>query len=174
MKRTCYAAAALLLLGYATLAWSFPWNKDMADQPSPKTQASQAPPAPGSMPTTGREVVPAPITQAGIFAAKDEAAALPNPLPASPESIARGESLYQTYCLICHGPEGRGEGPVGLVFDPRPVDLNDEYTQEQADGQLFFTITRGRTEMPSYRDALSTLERWDIVNYVRNAFGDRQ
>ena len=50
---------------------------------------------------------------------------------------------------------------------PSPVDLNKDYTQSQADGQLFFTLTRGRVAMPFYRDALSQQERWDVINYVQ-------
>jgi S-disulfanyl-L-cysteine oxidoreductase SoxD len=164
--------AALALLGCSTFAAAFPWNKDMVDQPSPKPQAERPPPGPGSVPTTGVEIVPAPASEAEVFAGKEAAASLPNPVTAGPESIARGANLYQTYCRVCHGADGRGDGPVGLVFDPRPVDLSDEYTQDQTDGQLYYTITRGRIEMPYYRDALREGERWDIVNYLRAAFGN--
>jgi mono/diheme cytochrome c family protein len=174
MRRSGYAAAIALLLGYAAIGWAFPWTKDMVDQPSPKAHRSEPPPSPGSVPAVGTEIVPAPATEADLFAAKEEAAALPNPVPATAESIAAGEALYEVHCAICHGTQGRGDGPVGRVFEPVPADLNDDYVQDQADGQLFFTITRGRIEMPYYRDALSQQERWDVINYIRSAFGGRQ
>ena len=41
-------------------------------------------------------------------------------------------------------------------------------------GTLFFTLTRGRVAMPFYRDALSRHERWDVINYLRSAFGKKQ
>jgi mono/diheme cytochrome c family protein len=105
---------------------------------------------------------------------KDAAAAIDNPVPATEESIQRGKVFYETNCFVCHGSEGRGDGPVGEKFvEKAPVDLNEPYTQDQADGQLFFTLTRGRAKMPFYRDALSPSERWDVVNYVRNAFGEK-
>jgi len=50
--------------------------------------------------------------------------------------------------------------------------LNEDYTQDQADGQLFFTITRGRALMPYYRDALNIEERWHVVNYLKQEFGN--
>jgi hypothetical protein len=63
---------------------------------------------------------------------------------------------------------------VGEKFvEKAPVDLNDPYTQDQADGSLFFTLTRGRAKMPFYRDALSPLERWDVINYVKSEFGEK-
>jgi len=174
MTHTRRATLALLLFGHAVTGWSFPWDKDMVDQPSAKPQESEAPAAPDSIPVVGGETLPAPTTETGMFEAKDEAATVPNPVPATAESVARGAYLYQITCLVCHGPEGRGDGPVGQVFEPkRPVDLNDAYTQDQADGQIFFTLTRGRVTMPFYRDALSQQERWDVINYLRQEFGQR-
>ena len=66
------------------------------------------------------------------------------------------------------------DGPVGQKFVTKsPVDLHEDYTQDQADGQLFFTLTRGRALMPYYRDALSVEERWHVINYVKNEFGNQ-
>ena len=162
----------LLLCGHAVLAWAYPWDQDMVDQPSAKPQESKAPAEPNAIPIGGTEFLGVPMSEAEAFAAKDAAATIPNPVPASAESIARGEFFYQTNCLVCHGAKGLGDGPVGLKFlDPSPVDLNDDYTQDQTDGQLFFTITRGRVAMPFYRDALSQQERWDVINYLRKEFG---
>jgi len=123
------------------------------------------------VPVVGGETVPAPTTEEGMFDAKEAAASVPNPVPATPESVARGKYLFEITCMVCHGPEGRGDGPVGQVFEPSPVDLNDAYTQDQADGQIFFTLTRGRGVMPFYRDALSQQERWDVINYLKQELG---
>ena len=108
-------------------------------------------------------------------AMKIAAAAIENPVPATDESVARGKFFYEINCLVCHGKEGKGDGPVGLKFvEKAPVDLSDAYTQDQAEGQLFFTLTRGRAKMPFYRDSLSPSERWDVVNYVKSEFGDNE
>jgi mono/diheme cytochrome c family protein len=166
------AFSALLLLP-ASLGWTFPWDKDMVDQPSEKAQESVAPPGPGSVPITGGESVPLPLTETESLDMKEAAVSHQNPIAATAESIARGQYFYEINCYVCHGSEGRGDGPVGLKFvEKAPVDLNDPYTQEQADGQLFFTLTRGRALMPFYRDALSPTERWDVINYVRAEFDD--
>ncbi len=165
----------LLLMAYPTsLSWSYGWNKDMVDQPSEKPQESIAPPGPGgSVPIGGGEIVALPLNDLESDEMKDAAASIDNPVPMTAESLQRGKLFYETNCFVCHGSDGRGEGPVGQKFlDKAPVDLNDAYTQDQADGQLFFTLTRGRAKMPFYRDALSPSERWDVINYVKYTFGD--
>ena len=169
-KRFGVAVTVPVLLGLTTVAWAFPWDKDMVDQPSAKPQESEAPMDAAGVPVIGGETMPAPTTEAGMFEAKDAAVLLENPIPATPESVAFGQYLYEINCMVCHGPEGRGDGPVGLLLATSPVDMNDAYTQDQGDGQLFFTITRGRVTMPYYRDALSVEERWHVINYMRATF----
>ncbi len=174
MRRTTRAITALLLLSYAALGWGYPWDQDMVDQPSAKPQESPAPAEPDAIPIVGGETMPDPTTEEASSAAKDAAAVIPNPVPASPESLARGAYLYGINCYVCHGKQGSGDGPVGRKFLTKaPVDLNEDYTQDQADGQLFFTLTRGRATMPFYRDALSIEERWDVINYVKDEFGKK-
>jgi len=174
MRISTRTIAVLLLFGQANLGWGFSWDQDMVDQPVAKPQRSPAPAAPDSIPIVGGETVPAPTTEKGMSEAKDAAAAILNPIPASAESLAQGEYLYQMNCLVCHGKQGRGDGPVGLKFVAKsPVDLHEKYTQDQADGQLFFTLTRGRNRMPFYRDALNVEERWHVINYLKHEFGNK-
>jgi len=171
MMRSRLMATFTLLLIPVSQGLTYPWNKDMVDQPSEKAQESVAPPGPGSVPMHGGEIVPLPLTETESLDMKAAAASIGNPVAATAESIARGKTFYEINCYVCHGSEGRGDGPVGLKFvEKAPVDLNDAYTQDQADGEMFFTLTRGRALMPFYRDALSPSERWDVINYVRAAF----
>jgi mono/diheme cytochrome c family protein len=173
MTRYLRHSLFLTLTLFAVTGWGFPWEKDMVDQASIKPQESAAPPDPAGMPVTGGEPVPAPPPD-GLPAARKAAARLQNPVSATPESTERGAALYRVHCLVCHGATGAGNGPVGLKFeDKTPADLNDETTQDQADGEIFFTLTRGKGAMPPYRDALSREERWDVINYLRHEFGKK-
>ena len=172
MNRCGVLTVGVLLLGYGSPGWSYPWDKDMVDQPSEKPQESLAPADSPGVPIEGGEFLAQATTESEQFDGKEAAASLVNPVPATAESIARGAYLYELNCQVCHGTTGLGDGPVGLkLVDKAPVDLNDAYTQDQTDGQLFFTLTRGRVTMPYYRDVLSHAERWDVVNYLRSEFG---
>ncbi|MFL2554466.1 MAG: c-type cytochrome [Candidatus Rariloculaceae bacterium] len=171
MIRLARAAAILLLLSQVAVGWAFPWNKDMVDQPVPKAQRSQAPAEPDAIPTTGTETLPTSTTDIEFIENKDNAATLENPIPMTAESVETGQYLFELNCVVCHGVEGVGDGPVGLLLAVVPVDINLPYTQDQTDGQLFYTLTRGRVTMPYYRDALSREERWHVINYIRAEFG---
>lgn len=42
---------------------------------------------------------------------------------ASVDPIASGMETYQTYCASCHGPQGKGNGPVADALTTMPADL---------------------------------------------------
>ena len=68
---------------------------------------------------------------------------------------------------MCHGEQGKGDGRmVGKVVSSS--DLHTERIRNQKDGYLYATIRSGGLVMPAYQHALSTAERWDVVNYVRH------
>ena len=37
--------------------------------------------------------------------------------------IEAGKALYHQHCGACHGIQGKGNGPVAPLFDPRPAEL---------------------------------------------------
>ncbi len=47
----------------------------------------------------------------------------PKRAAAPPSAVARGATLYAAYCAGCHGPTGRGGGPVAAVLDISPTNL---------------------------------------------------
>jgi mono/diheme cytochrome c family protein len=44
--------------------------------------------------------------------------------------------------------------------------MEDRLVQE-ADGDLFYTMTNGRRSMPPYKFQVTTADRWAIVAYLR-------
>ena len=92
-----------------------------------------------------------------------------NPLPRG-TGIPEGKQVFETNCVICHGPAGKGDGPVGAALNPKPVDLTAKAVQAQSDGDLFWKISTGRGAMPSWQ-TLSEKDRWSLVQFIRSLEG---
>lgn len=132
------------------------WAANMADQPKLVPGELPLPMPAGTLPRTGGE----------LARTLQEASRRKNPVAATRESVANGKTLFAIYCAPCHGPGGAGDGPVGPKFIPAP-DLRQPVTQQKSDGYMAHYIGHGGAVMPSYGEATSVEERWDIVNYVR-------
>ncbi|MBC8337379.1 MAG: c-type cytochrome [Rhodospirillales bacterium] len=68
-----------------------------------------------------------------------------------------GSHLYRSYCLVCHGKEGNGNGPLAKKKDLRPADLSSGKYQKEKIGTLAETIGRYR------KDADSNMPNWGLV-----------
>jgi len=101
-----------------------------------------------------------------LAVAREVYATRPNPVPRTRESVRSGEALYRIHCTPCHGAGGKGDGLVTPRFIP-PPDLTGPQIQGRTDGHISYSIGYGGAIMPSYGEALSVRERWDIVNYIR-------
>lgn len=94
-----------------------------------------------------------------------------NPVPRDAASLARGGKIYGTYCLVCHGVQGLGDGTVSgrLGYVPN---LTLDLTRARSDGYLYAMIRHGRGLMPRYGDKIrDPRDRWNVVNYVRSLQG---
>jgi len=140
------------------------WFSTMRYQRSIKPYARPIPPVPGTVPVTGAELLMSLQTADRVV----------NPRTRTSESINRGRFMYETYCLVCHGPTGRGDGPIssaagGLFFGVRSL-VNDTIAR-RTDGYIYAVIVNGlvmgRGLMPVYGDKVRGSDRWDVVNYVR-------
>jgi mono/diheme cytochrome c family protein len=97
-----------------------------------------------------------------------KSAATPNPYVDSPQSVARGKLLWLQDCAACHGPQGRGDGPVSESLPKRPKDLTRVALPPiLPDGVLAYRIAYGVEVMPAWRSVLTTDEIWDLVSYIR-------
>lgn len=103
----------------------------------------------------------------------EEAAAMPNPVPMSDASMAAGQATYTQYCAVCHGPEGKGDGPGAAALEPKPANFSEAHVQELSDGALFHVITHGRegTAMVAWENIIGEEQRWEVVNYLRTFGG---
>jgi mono/diheme cytochrome c family protein len=91
-----------------------------------------------------------------------------NPVTADQTSLERGAELYSINCVLCHGTQGKGDGPVASKLQNKPFDLTSFPIHSFTDGGIFFVISTGVPgKMPALNENLTVRERWDVVNYVR-------
>ena len=84
------------------------------------------------------------------------------------QSLARGALVYATYCEICHGPAGKGDGAVAQRGFPMPPSLLAANARQLTDGQIYQIVSNGRKNMPSYASQIDRTDRWKAILYVRD------
>ena len=104
------------------------------------------------------------------------AKAIKNPVPATPESIAAGKTIFQKSCSVCHGTGGQGDGSIVKTLKPeavKPANLTDaKWDHGSTDGEIFVTIRDGigapTGMMKPQKEKLKETDIWNLVNYVRS------
>ncbi len=154
----------LLVLFAAGPAFGWPWSTDMMYQPSIKPYEEPLPYPDLSVTNKGIRVDP--IVPREVF---EEMTV--NPVIPDDASMEKAAMLFKNFCAPCHGPEGKGDGPV-VKKGFYPVNLTAPQTQDRTDGYIYAYIRfGGKVMMPSYRESVSERDAWDLVNYVRKLQG---
>jgi len=88
--------------------------------------------------------------------------------PYAAPSIARGAPLYAENCTVCHGANGRGDGPLAGKLRVHPADLTEPHLFAHKVGEIFWWISYGSDNavMPGFADKMTPDQRWDVVNFV--------
>ncbi|HEX6736638.1 MAG TPA: cytochrome c [Vicinamibacteria bacterium] len=183
LTRLATAAAAALLLASSAAAWvgarilgdreqpGFEYMPDMGTSvpydsfaPNPTTRDGKTlqAPVPG---TIARGATPF-LYEATAADAERAGRELTNPRALTPEALAQGRALYVTFCAVCHGEHGAGDGPL-VPRIPNPPAYTSERVKAMPAGQLFHVITRGSGRMPSYAAQVTAEQRWLLVHYVQ-------
>ena len=76
------------------------------------------------------------------------------------------KEYYLRFCSHCHGAKGEGDGLVGEIYGG-VANLKRPDLVSAADGHIYFVITNGKGRMAQHASQVEPLERWKIVNYVR-------
>jgi cytochrome c oxidase cbb3-type subunit III len=91
------------------------------------------------------------------------------------DPVRRGEVVFKTNCVLCHGIAADGKGRAATLFNPSPADLtrsdkSDEYKARiiTSGGQAL-----GRSKaMPGWGGRLSESEIEDVVKYLRTVLAN--
>ena len=96
------------------------------------------------------------------------------PCLAGQGDVAAGKATYDYMCAMCHGREGKGDGPTAAVLNPKPRDhTNGGYMNELKDDYLFKIIKEGGASvgksqlMPAWSIQVKDQGVWDLVAYIR-------
>lgn len=119
----------------------------------------------------GHMPFPYPNTLAGYDSAGMHLAC---PMEPGGETIAEGKTLYEKYCMHCHGTTGKGDGKVVTNGNhpPPPAYATGNSSRggkmkDLSAGKIYHTIMYGLNTMGSHAAQLNEDERWKIVLYVQ-------
>ena len=84
-------------------------------------------------------------------------------------SQLRGRLVFQYYCVLCHGPQGRGDGRAAKLHTPPPFNLTRSVAPRE---YLELMIRRGGEAMgrgkgmPPWGDNLTDEQIRDAINFL--------
>jgi mono/diheme cytochrome c family protein len=99
----------------------------------------------------------------------------PPPLPDAAEVEAghEGETIFQMRCFVCHGREGKGNGPASIGLGATVRDLTTPSWQDSTSDETIGSVIRngaqavgGSVAMVPNRD-LSDAQIRSLVQYIR-------
>lgn len=81
----------------------------------------------------------------------------------------QGKALYEKKCQICHGANGKGDGPAASTLSTQPMNFRDPgFWQGDVDRTIASTIRNGLFPMPAFN--LSDDEIKAIIGYMSHTF----
>jgi mono/diheme cytochrome c family protein len=140
---------------------TFEYMPDMMDQPSIRPQREYMPPPVTDTWPRGYTPYPYTVDQGDLAGAN-----LQNPLPMTMDNLKKGQKIFNTYCIVCHGPTAKGNGFIVPKF-PSPPSLNSDKVRNWTDGRIYHVITLGQNLMPSYAGQIQPNDRWAVIHYLR-------
>jgi mono/diheme cytochrome c family protein len=176
MRGTLVLVVVLGLTGctrFENVMASIPVFSFLRNAPSLDPYEAPRPAPPGSVPFLS----PAGEVPIGLVSTEQSLVAFGatarNPLMANDTAaLNRGKVMFDRHCMVCHGTEGKGDGPIlnkpGVTGKfPFAPNLTLPFTVARSDGYVYGIIAVGRGLMPPYGPRMTHLERWATVLYVR-------
>jgi len=86
-------------------------------------------------------------------------------LLAGQEKSSAGATTFKSKCILCHGPDGSGNTPLGKQL--QAANLGSKDVQKLSNAELRKVVHDGRANMPAFADQLSTEEIDQVIQFVR-------
>jgi mono/diheme cytochrome c family protein len=106
----------------------------------------------------------------GAEAAAFDVTKVSEPWVETPEMIAYGKKVFAANCALCHGNEGKGDGPGGAGLNPKPRNfVEGKWTQGNGLSDHFKVVTNGipGSSMASFKH-LKVGDRWAVVHFINS------
>jgi mono/diheme cytochrome c family protein len=71
---------------------------------------------------------------------------------------------YKSKCVVCHGPDGHGDTPVGKSLAVKPYNAPDVLKLSDAD--LTTIIKNGKNKMPAFNGKVTDAQIKDLLVYI--------
>jgi S1-C subfamily serine protease/mono/diheme cytochrome c family protein len=83
-------------------------------------------------------------------------------------NLANGRRLWMADCALCHGLEGGGDGSASPNMEPPPTAFRGEFLERVSPAQVYNAVSLGigGTAMPSFANAYTPHQRWDVAFYA--------
>jgi hypothetical protein len=153
-------AAAFLLAVFGSVVYLMFVNPRMRTQDKATPYRALIPPMPAQIVPVEVVAVPEPSVEISPPG--------PNPPSDTPQTRRVGRVYYGYYCRFCHGENGRGDGPVGRSYMPKPTDLTSAPVQGLSDEALYRAMLTGVGHQPVLPYVVLPEAPWYIVIYVRH------
>jgi S1-C subfamily serine protease/mono/diheme cytochrome c family protein len=91
------------------------------------------------------------------------------PRPDRAPNLANGRRLWRADCSLCHGTAGGGDGWAAREeMQPLPTAFRGDWLERLTPQQVYHAVSFGvdGTAMPSFGDAYSEDQRWDVAFYA--------
>lgn len=91
-----------------------------------------------------------------------------SPEPYDAAAVVAGAAVYKQNCAICHGADGRGDGPAAAGLSIKPADLTESHLFAHQVGDLYWWIGHGLGGvMPAFDGVLTPTQRWNVIHFIR-------
>jgi mono/diheme cytochrome c family protein len=92
------------------------------------------------------------ISIAMLAGAQEQAQKVVKHVPVKPTSAASGEEMFNTYCAVCHGKDGKGKGPAAEALKVPPPDLTvlTKNNKGSYPSLKVSAVIRGEQAMPAH------------------------
>jgi mono/diheme cytochrome c family protein len=88
--------------------------------------------------------------------------------------MAGAQTNYQSFCVKCHGPQGKGDGPAGATLDPKPRNFQDCARMKTISNDTLFNVIKNggaanglSGAMPAWGEGFDDDDIHDLITYVR-------